>query len=575
MHRRWFVNRTNQDFLDYLSRKISISTAFSQILVNRGIKDTRSIGSFLSPSLEDLHDPFLMPDMVKAVERIKQASSKGETVLVYGDYDADGLTSTAIMVSALKMLGLKPYYYIPNRITEGYGLSREGLLKAKSLSVNLIITVDCGISSHGEVQMAADYGMDVIITDHHEPPEKLPPAFAILNPRRQDSEYPFKDLAGVGVAYKLIQGLLQGFRTSELQDLLDLVAIGTIGDSVPLVGENRIFVTYGLKAINDSPKPWAEAIRKTAGIKGKEIKSTSASFTIVPRINAVGRLDRATDVVEFFLTEDMENARMIASFLERQNRTRQKYEEEVAQQAFDMVKSQEMDRAIVLAVPGWHIGILGIVASRLADAFYRPAFVLSINDSIAKGSARSIPPFHIFNGLSECAELFLSFGGHRQAAGLKLLSENLPAFKKRINSVIEATLTEEDIIPRLEIDAGVEFFEVNFNLVNELSRLEPFGDSNQEPVLGARNLEILEPRIVGENHLKMRLKQRAISIDTIGFDMGNFLEVINTANSELSPTVDAAFTPCINEWNGNRYLQLNLKALRPSMSTNSFPYVQE
>ncbi|MBI5026169.1 MAG: single-stranded-DNA-specific exonuclease RecJ [Nitrospirae bacterium] len=564
MHRRWFVNRTNQDFLDYLSRKISISTAFSQILVNRGIKDARSIGSFLSPSLEAQHDPFLMPDMVKAVERIKQASSKGEIVLVYGDYDADGLTSTAIMVSALKMLGLKPYYYIPNRITEGYGLSREGLLKAKSLSVNLIITVDCGISSHGEVQMAADYGMDVIITDHHEPPEKLPDAFAILNPRRQDSEYPFKDLAGVGVAYKLVQGLYKSYKSymTYTSSLLDLVAIGTIGDSVPLVGENRIFVTYGLKAINDSPKPWAEAIKETAGIKGKEIKSTSVSFTIVPRINAVGRLGSATDVVKFFLAEDKENAAKMASFLEGQNRTRQKYEEEVAQQAFDMVKSQEMDRAIVLAVPGWHIGVLGIVASRLADAFYRPAFVLSINDSIAKGSARSIPPFHIFNGLSECAELFLGFGGHSQAAGLKLRTENLDAFKKRINSVIEAALTEGDMIPRLEIDAGVELFEINFNLVNELSRLEPFGDSNQEPVLGARNLEILEPRIVGENHLKMRLRQKAISFDTIGFDMGNLLEVINTAN-----TVDAAFTPCINEWNGGRYLQLNLKALRPGMSS--------
>ncbi len=572
MNKQWLVNRTNQEFLEYLSRKTSISTALTQILVNRGFKDAESIKAFLSPSLENLHDPFLMPDMKKAVERIMTALGDGETVLVYGDYDADGITSTALLVSALRRLGLKTYYHIPNRITDGYGLNKEGIRKAQTLGVGIIITADCGISSEEEVSMAVSHGIDVIITDHHEPPKKLPDAMAILNPHRIGSEYPFRYLAGVGVAYKLVQALFHDLRftphASRLEDFLELVAIGTIADSVPLTGENRILVTYGLKALNnpassrtdDSSKPWIHASRETTGIGNREFRSGRLSYTIIPRINAVGRLGNANEVVEFFLTQDIARAKGIASFLKEQNRKRQRIEEDVYKSALDMIDDRNLDSAIVLYSPAWHPGVIGIVASRLVNMFYRPTFLFSVKDGIAKGSARSIPPFNLHKGITECAQFLLAFGGHSQAAGLKLYAENLSIFKKQINSIVENTLSREDIMPTIKIDTGVELFEVNFNLVKELDLFEPFGNSNQKPVFGAKGIEIIDPRIVGNNHLKMKLKQKAVTIDTIGFCMGDSLKKI-----ENSYTVDVVFVPCINEWNGNKSLQLNLKALRPSI----------
>ncbi len=567
MNKRWLVNKTNQEFLEYLSRNASISAVFAQVLVNRGLKDVKSIKDFLFPSIENLHDPFLMPDTGKAVERIKTAMAKNETVLVCGDYDADGITSTALLVSTLRTLGLKTYYHIPNRMTEGYGFSKEGIKKAQTIGAGLIITVDCGISSEEEVSMSMSLGIDVIITDHHEPPARLPDALAIVNPRRADSEYPFKHLSGVGVAYKLAQALTQdaGYKIHdrELEGLLELVAIGTVADSVPLTGENRILAAYGLKALNNNlDKPWIYSFKKTSGMDKKNFCSRTLSFTIIPRINAAGRLGNADEVVELFLTQDKDKAEEIALFLDEQNRKRQRIEEDVFKSALDMIDVHNLENAIVLHSPSWHQGVIGIVASRLVEIFYRPTFMFSVKDGIAKGSARSIPPFHIYKGISECSELLLAYGGHSQAAGLKILIENIPAFKEQINSLIQNTLSSENIIPTIEIDAGVELLEINSSLVKEIELLQPFGASNEPPVLGAKGLEIVNPRIVGSNHLKMRLKQKSTSIDTIGFDLGNLLPELLTPNPELQ--VDIAFVPCINEWNGSTSLQLNLKALRPS-----------
>ncbi len=567
MNKRWLVNKTNQEFLEYLSRNASISAVFAQVLVNRGLKDVKSIKDFLFPSIENLHDPFLMPDTGKAVERIKTAMAKNETVLVCGDYDADGITSTALLVSTLRTLGLKTYYHIPNRMTEGYGFSKEGIKKAQTIGAGLIITVDCGISSEEEVSMSMSLGIDVIITDHHEPPARLPDALAIVNPRRADSEYPFKHLSGVGVAYKLAQALTQdaGYKIHdrELEGLLELVAIGTVADSVPLTGENRILAAYGLKALNNNlDKPWIYSFKKTSGMDKKNFCSRTLSFTIIPRINAAGRLGNADEVVELFLTQDKDKAEEIALFLDEQNRKRQRIEEDVFKSALDMIDVHNLENAIVLHSPSWHQGVIGIVASRLVEIFYRPTFMFSVKDGIAKGSARSIPPFHIYKGISECSELLLAYGGHSQAAGLKILIENIPAFKEQINSLIQNTLSSENIIPTIEIDAGVELLEINSSLVKEIELLQPFGASNEPPVLGAKGLEIVNPRIVGSNHLKMRLKQKSTSIDTIGFDLGNLLPELLAPNPELQ--VDIAFVPCINEWNGSTSLQLNLKALRPS-----------
>ncbi len=562
MHRRWLVKKTNTEFLEHLSKKASISRALAQILINRGLKDIDSIRAFLSPSFSDLHDPFLLNDMDKAVERLKKAIKEDEVVFIYGDYDADGITATSLLLSALRGVGANACYHIPNRITEGYGISKKGIDKARACGADLIITADCGISSGDEIANITSCGIDVIVTDHHEPPEVLPPALAVINPHRRDSTYPFKYLSGVGVAYKLIHALTDslGRGDSELVDYFDLVTIGTIADSVPLTGENRVFVMYGLKKINsDSCRLGVRALKESAGVR-RELNSGLLSYTLIPRINAAGRLNDASDVVELFLTDDEEMAKATASLLEEQNKRRQRVEMEVFESARNMIDHERLDNAIVLSHSSWHQGVIGIVASRLVETFYRPVFLFSLNDTIAKGSARSIPPFHIYKGISACSELLLGYGGHSQAAGLKLLIDNLPAFKEKINSIVEESITPDDLIPTLEIDAGVRLSEINFDLINELALLEPFGESNKEPVLGAKGVEIMDYRIVGNGHLKMMTRQKNTNIDAIGFSMGKLIEMLEGAN-----TFDIVFTPSMNEWNGTKSLQLNLKAIRPSV----------
>lgn len=565
MRRKWLVSKTNPEFIRYLSEQASISPAFAQILVNRGFKDADSIRKFISPSIDGMHDPFLMPDMERAVERLRIAVEKDETVFVHGDYDADGVTSTAILVQTFRKLGLKTFYHIPDRIADGYGLGDKGIQKAVACKADIIITADCGISSEKEVFAANSLGIDVIITDHHEPPRKLPDALALIDPHRTDSEYPFKYLAGVGVAFKLIQALVGAYGNTPLlsdgfriEELLDLVALGTIADSVPLIGENRIFATYGLKALNNGRcRKGITAIKEVAGIN-KDVRSVTLSYTIIPRINAAGRLDDAGQVVELFLTEDEMKAGAIAKFLEEQNRKRQKIEGDVLGSALDMIDRNRPDSAIVLASRDWHPGVIGIVASRLVDMFYRPVFLFSLKDSVGKGSARSIPPFHLYNAVNECSELLIGFGGHRQAAGLKIDRDNLPAFREKMNNIVGETLSDDDMVPALGIDAAVTFSDLNFNLINEIRLLEPYGESNREPVFGSKDITMINQRIVGNNHLKIQLKQSGIHLDSIGFNMGNQSGQIKSA-----PSLDIAYVPDINEWNGTRSLQLNLKAIRP------------
>lgn len=562
MHRNWLVSKTNQEFLAYLSNEISISPVLAQILVNRGMKDAGSIKDFLYPSLKKIHDPFLMPDMRAAVDRLRAAIDRDETVLVHGDYDADGITATSLLVSTFNALGLKTCYHIPNRITEGYGLSSKGIEKASAMKADLIVTVDCGISSEAEVAAAGALGMDVIVTDHHEPPETLPSAVAVVDPHRIDSIYPFKYLAGVGVAFKLVQALFLELRVesyeSRIEELLDLVALGTIADSVPLTGENRVLVTYGLKRINDSlARTGILALKESAGVNGGS-RAGALSFSLIPRINAAGRLDDAGEVVELFLTQDRGRADAVAHLLEEQNRTRQQIEADVLKTALEMIAPDDPGPAIVLSSPDWHPGVIGIVASRLVDLYYRPVFLFSVNGNIVRGSARSIPPFHLYKGIAGCADLLLGYGGHRQAAGLRLELDNLPAFRDRINRAVENELTPEDMVPVLEIEAAVRFSDLSFSLSNQLALLEPYGESNRQPVLGAKGIDIVSQKIVGSNHLKMQLRQDNLSMDTIGFGMGKQIDNLGRASS-----LDIAFVLGVNEWNGSKNLQLQLKGIRP------------
>lgn len=522
--------------------------------------------------------------MESAVERIKRAAIRNEPVLVHGDYDTDGLTSTAIAVHVLASLGIDVHYFIPNRTVHGYGFNEPSVGIAKELGAKLIITVDCGISSYEAAASARKEGIDVIITDHHEPLKAgnpplrhghsgsrsketqdplLPDAIAVINPKLLSHNSSLSNLSGAGVAFKLAQALAEDselpLTVDDTLTLLDLAALGTLADVVPLTGENRMILKEGLTRIHNGHRPGVRSLMEVSGLRGREPRAGLLSFTLVPRINAAGRIDDPRDVVKLFLSPSDEETRSIAERLNRINAERQRIEEEVYQDALCRIHRKGFDAAIVLHSEGWHTGVVGIVAARIAEEFCRPAFVFTITDTIAKGSVRSIPGFDVCMGLSACADLLVNFGGHKQAAGVTLHASLLPAFEERINQVVKDFLEGEGGVPPIVIDAEVSLSEVTGSLIRELSRLEPFGYGNPEPLFGARNLDVLNPRIVGNNHVKMRVRQKSSVLEAIGFDLGRFFEDIS------SSSIDAVFTASINEWNGSRSVQLTLKAFRESM----------
>ncbi|NJD56955.1 MAG: single-stranded-DNA-specific exonuclease RecJ [Nitrospirae bacterium] len=586
MHRRWLVTRTNAEYLSYLSRAASISPVFAQVLVNRGIKTVSDIHDFLHPGLTGLSDPFDLCGMREAVERIKTARQRGEKVLVHGDYDADGLTATAITVSALRTAGLDAVYFIPHRMLHGYGFGAAGIEAAEQIGARLMITVDCGIGSFGAADRARERGIDVIITDHHEPVIKgqtvdgrglgsegaatglhdflVPGAVAVINPKLYPQNAKLNILCGAGIAFKLAQAMAHdrdlGFSPDDLIPLLDLAALGTVADVVPLVGENRIIIRDALSHIQGGGRRGLQALKQAAGIDdGRQIKAGLLSYTLVPRINAAGRIGDSHDVVRLLLSEAEDEAHTLAAWLDSMNGERQRIEEVVFQGALEQLKEADAEAGIVLAHETWHQGVLGIVASRLAETFHRPAFIFSIEDGIAKGSARSIPGFDICRGLGQCGDLLISFGGHKQAAGVKLRAGDLPVFEQRMKEIFMLDMAGGAAAPVLEIHAPVKLADVNNALMKELELLEPYGYGNPEPLLGAKNLEVVDPRVVGSKHLKLKVRNGPLCFDAIGFDMGRILD-------DLVPSApyDAAFSPSFNEWNGGRYLQLVLKGLRPS-----------
>lgn len=579
MHRRWLVNKTNPEYIKYLSRTASVSPVLAQILVNRGIKTAAEVQSFLNPRISQLYDPFDIPGMSKAVERIKIASREGETVLTHGDYDVDGLTSTAILLRLFELLDMKSHYFIPNRMEHGYGFNPASVKKAKEIGASLIITVDCGITSFEAASVCRKEKIDLIITDHHEPlrnqqkdvgsPDAkagiisndflLPDAVAVINPKISNPCTPVENLSGAGVAFKLAQALLTHDSRFAIHDFLDLAALGTIADIVPITAENRLIVKEGLKFIENGTRPPLKALKRVSGIDGKSITTGMLLFTVIPRMNAAGRISDSADVIKFLLADSEDRAEELAGWLDKLNTERQRIEEEIFQEAIHMLGKKDPGPVIVLSSEKWHRGVIGIVASRIAEMFNRPTFILSIEGQIARGSARSIPSFDIHSALTHCRKHLRGFGGHRQAAGLELDAKDIPAFIDCMEKIAIRMLSEQDIVPSLEIDAHVLFPEINFNLIGELQKLEPFGSGNPEPLLGSKGLEVLFPRIVKNNHLKMKLRQKSHSIDAIGFDMALFMEKL-----EGSSTVDAVFTPMINEWEGMRSLQLNIKALRPA-----------
>jgi single-stranded-DNA-specific exonuclease len=569
---KWLVCRTNREYVNYVSKLTGLSVPLAQALINRGIKTSDQLDSFLNPRLTMLADPFDLPGMSSAVRRIAEGVKRGERIFIHGDYDADGVTATAIVMDALKRLGSEPVYYIPDRAF-GYGLGSEGIRKAKEAGASLIITVDCGITSFEAVSAANSLDIDVIITDHHEPlrdttsadPARrfiLPEAFAVINPKLAPESLPSADLSGAGVAFKLAQALL-GNSLDNVLHLIDLAALGTAADVVPVVGDNRIILKEGLKLIQSGERAGIRALKEVSGVKKGPLRVTALHFMLIPRINAAGRIADANDVVKLLLTDSDDEATRLAEWLNGLNARRQEIGESVYSDAMDMFQASgrgsEETGAIVVGKEGWHRGVLGIVAARITDAFYRPSFVLSIENGVAKGSARSIPSFDVHDGLSRCNELLRTFGGHKQAAGLSLSSGDIDAFRDMISRLVLGTVAEDDLAPVLRIDAPLSLSDVTADFVQEITRLEPFGYGNEEPVFGAKRVEIVQSRIVGNNHLKLYLKQNGKGMDSIGFALGGMLDEVRPGT-----LVDAAFHPVMNEWDGGRNLQLNLKSVRES-----------
>jgi single-stranded-DNA-specific exonuclease len=564
---RWTVSRTNREYVEYLSKHTGLSLPVAQTLINRGIRTPEQIAAFLAPGLSQLADPYELQGMQAAVTRISSAIRSRERILVHGDYDADGVTATAIIVEALRWLGADVTFFIPDR-EHGYGMGPEGINKAREAGASLIVTVDCGITAFDAVSSANALGIDVVVTDHHEPLYRtdnpralmLPEAAAIIDPKAVPGDLSCTELSGAGVAFKLAQALL-GNNIEKCLPLIDLAALGTAADVVPLTGENRVLVKNGCNLIFSGARAGIRALKQAAGVRSNGMKVSTLQFMIIPRINAAGRIADASDVVKLLLTTDEAEAASLAEWLNKLNIARQSIGESVFDEAMESIRKSSIagagDGAIVAAAEGWHPGVLGIVAARIADIYYRPAFILSIKDGVAKGSARSIPQFDVHEGLGRCSAILRSYGGHKQAAGLSLAASDLGPFQQAISRILMETVTADDLCPVLRLDAPLRISEINSGLLGEIAGLEPFGCGNEEPLFGARGLEISRLRLVGGRHLKMHLRQDGRSMDSIGFDLGGMLDQFIDGDS-----IDAAFLPVLNDWEGGRSIQLNLKAVR-------------
>lgn len=560
-----FIKLVDKDYsnLDNLSTNLGISNLTAKVLINRGINTFDDCSQFLNPKLEDFYDPFLLNDMDKGVARILQSISNNENIWVYGDYDVDGVTSTSLLKLFFKQLGIDVSYYIPDRFTEGYGLNKDAIDYILDKKGQLIITVDCGITSLDVVNYCNENGIDIIITDHHHCQEKLPQAVAVINPNREDNKYPFTKLAGVGVALKLIQALAMKLDIAVNYDqLLPIAAIGTVADVVSLTDENRVIVKNGLSLINSTPNFGIQALLAVTGLKEKKINSGHIGFVIGPRINATGRLKSAKYGVELLISKTMEDAMQLAQRLDDENKKRQNIEADILMEAEDIIRREidlDNERVLVVASENWHHGVIGIVSSRLTEKYYRPSILISIEDGEGRGSARSIPMFDMFDGLNRCKELFNKFGGHKQAAGLSLDKENIKILRKEMNKIATELLTEEDLIPEISVDSEIKSDELTMDNVSELNALEPFGMGNPSPIFLCRNAKINMIRQIGKekNHLKLNIQLDNLELDCVGFNLGYLNENIN-----IGDIVDIAGSLDINQYKGNENLQLIIKEIK-------------
>ena len=562
--RRWKLREADGVVISEVARAAGVPELLARLLVNRGISDAGATERFLTATLADCYDPFLMRGMKAAVERLVTARQQVEPVCVYGDYDVDGITATALLIEFFRSVGFACFYHIPNRMDHGYGLSEAGIRAAAAGGARVIVSVDCGVTAVAEAVLCRTLGIDLIITDHHTPGETVPDACAILNPHLPDCRFPFKLLSGVGVAFNLLIALRTRLRDTgsftngdapNLREYLDLVALGTIADIVPLTDENRLFVRFGLKELSSTRRPGITALKSVAAVTG-EVSCYDVGFRLAPRLNACGRLEDATRGVELLLCRDPDEAVIIAGELDASNTERRQIEQEILRDARTMVEADDRDRfGIVLASAEWHPGVIGIVASRLVELYHRPTVLIALMDGSGRGSGRSIPAFHLYEALAACSGNLQKFGGHKYAAGLSIAEDVLLNFIVEFDAHAAGVLTPEDLLPVLLIDAELAPADISLELPGLIARLEPHGAGNPSPLFLLRRVQVIDQRILKDKHLKLRLKLPRGPVDAIAFNLGEF---------GCTGVVDLVFSPEINVWNGRQSLQLKIRDLRNS-----------
>ena len=559
MNRKWQVNEIDNNEIERIEKSFNISKLVASIIAGKGLKTDEEIEVFLHPKRTDFHNPFLMPDMEKAANRIVEAIKNNEKVAIYGDYDVDGITSSTVLHRFLKDRGLNTNIYIPNRLCEGYGLNAEEIKKIAEEGHTLMITVDCGITGKAEVELAKSLGIDTIVTDHHEPPEELPEAIAVVDCKRKDNKYPFRELAGVGVTFKLTQAISKILNLKEEENLkyLDIVCIGTISDIVPLVDENRTISKLGLMLLNQTKNVGLKVLLESLGYK--KIDSTAVSFGIAPRVNACGRMGHERVALELFLTDDVKRARELAKELNDFNTKRQEIEKRIFEEALEQIKNgqEEKNPCIILRKENWHHGVIGIVSSKITEMYFKPSILMAIEGEDCKGSGRSIPGFDIHEALEKCNKNIKQFGGHSMAIGITVESANFEAFKSSVlNYAKEKHI--EDIVPVLNIDEKLQLKDITMKDVRDLALLEPFGEANKPPLFQINNVKIETIRTLSEGkHLKMDIKDDNTKFGTIGFNLGSL------ANEyKIGDKIDIAGYLEINSFGGRDSIQINIKDIK-------------
>ncbi len=562
MNKKWELINVDESKAEKIEKQFNVGKLVARALATKNLKSDEEIEVFLSPRRGDFHDPFLMPDMEKAVDRVVKAIQNKEKVTIFGDYDVDGITSSSILHRFLKECGLETKIYIPNRISEGYGLNEEAIRKIANEKTTLIITVDCGITGNKEVELAKSLGIDIVITDHHEPAEELPKAVAVVDCKRKDNTYPFNGLAGCGVAFKLTQGISQRLGIPEEKSLkyLDIVCVGTISDIVPLEDENRTISKLGLRLLNQTKNPGLKALLESTGYK--KIDSTAVSFGLAPRINACGRMGHEDEALKLFLTDNLQEARELTSKLNEYNTKRQEIEKDIFSKAQEMLKDENEQKlpCIVLGGENWHHGVIGIVSSKITDMYSKPSLLLCFEGEESKGSGRSVPGFDLHEALENCKEHIKQFGGHSMAVGLTIETNKFANLKNALEEYA-TKMKVADIVPVVKVDQKIGLTDVMIKDIKELELLEPYGEANKMPIFQINNVRIESIRTLSEGkHLKLTVKDEHKIIDCIGFNLGNL-----ASEYPIGSKIDLIGSLEINEFRGIENIQINLKDIRHSV----------